>query len=85
MSWQITHLASAPNTGIRTISITPGVGEGRQPEFLHDVVESWGAIDDLLGLGVCVLVRQVGGHLRQRGHLVIVIARPHVVPGKRRW
>ena len=27
--------------------MTPGVDEWRQPEIVHDVVESWGAIDDL--------------------------------------
>ena len=70
--------------------MTPGVGEWRQPETVHVVVKSWGAIDDLVGLRVCVLslkalVRQVGGYLRRRGHLVIVIACPYVFPGKRRW
>ena len=70
--------------------MTPGVGEWRQPEIVYDFVEFRGAIDDLPGLCVCILsleelVRQVGWHLRRRGHLALVRASPYVFPGKRRW
>ena len=79
-----------PNTGIRTISRMPGVGEWRQPKIVRDVVESRGAIDDLLGVCVCVLslnelVGQGSGLLRRHGHLAIVSAWRYVVPRQRQW
>ena len=57
---------------------------------MHDFVEFEGAIDDLLGLCVCILsleelVRQLGWHLHRRGHLAFVRTSPYVFPSKRRW